>query len=292
MKDDGRFQKSMRLLKRPPLEKLFTYTLLIFIALTMVYPMTWLLGSSLKQNDEIVTSLSIIPRSFDFDSYIRGWKGNGRYTYTTFFMNTIKLVFPTVLATVVSSFVVSYGFARFRFPFKKLFFLIVISTLILPQQVIMIPRYILFNRLGWLDSYKPFIIPNALATNSFFIYMLIQFIRGIPRELDESAYIDGCSSFRILTSIILPLSKPALFSVIIFQFIWRWNDFFDPLIYINSVKKFPVSLALRSNLDISDTIAWNEVMAMSVLTMIPPIIVYILAQRYLVEGISTTGLKG
>jgi oligogalacturonide transport system permease protein len=187
---------------------------------------------------------------------------------------------------------VSYGFARFHFPLKKLCFALIISTLLLPQQVILIPRYLLFSRLGWLDSYKPFIIPAAFATNSFFIYMLIQFIRGIPRELDESALIDGCNSFTIFSRIILPLSKSAIFSVIIFQFVWKWNDFFDPLIYINSPKRYPVSLALRSSLDLTQTIAWNQLMAMSVIAMVPPVLVYIAAQKYFVEGIATTGLKG
>lgn len=282
MKHQGRFL----------LGNLLNYCFLIVLAIIMIYPLLWMLGSSFKTNNEIITTLSLFPTKFDISAFVKGWQGTGRYTYTSYFINTFKLVVPTVIFTVLSSLLVAYGFARFQFPFKKVCFALVISTLLLPQQVIMIPRYLLFNKLGWLDSYKPFIIPALLATNSFFIYLLIQFIRGIPRELDESACIDGCNSFSIFTRIILPLSKPAIFSVVVFQFVWKWNDFFDPLIYINSPKRYPVSLALRASLDVSDTIAWNQLMAMSVITMIPPILLYIFAQRYFIEGIATTGLKG
>ena len=161
-----------------------------------------------------------------------------------------------------------------------------------PEQTLLVPRYLIFKKLNWLDSYKTFIIPALFATYPFFIYMMIQFIRGIPRELDESAKIDGCNAFQIFGKIILPLSKPAMFSVIIFQFVWRWNDFFNPLIYINDIKKYPLSLALRSALDISDTVHWNRLMAMSLVAMLPPVLLYIAAQKYFVEGIATTGLKG
>lgn len=268
------------------------YIFLVAVAVVMIYPLFWLIGASMKTNNEIMTSLSLFPKKLDFSAFREGWQGTGRYTYTTYFINTFKLVVPTVFFTVLSSLVVGYGFARFNFRFKKILFALVISTLLLPQQVVLIPRYLLFNRFGWLDSFKPFIIPAIFATNSFFIYMMIQFIRGIPRELDESAVVDGCNAFGIFAKIILPLSKSAIFSVIVFQFVWKWNDFFDPLIYLNSPKNYTLSLALRSSLDVSATIAWNELMAMSVVSMIPPVIIYVFAQKYFIEGIATTGLKG
>jgi len=202
------------------------------------------------------------------------------------------LVVPTVIASIVSSVSVAYGFARFKFPFKKVLFALVIATLMLPNAIIIIPKYILFKNFGWLNTYLTFWIPALFATYSFFIFMLVQFLRGIPRELDESAIIDGCNSFTILIRILIPLAKPALFSVGIFQFIWRWNDFFNVLVYINSVSKFPLALALRMSIDITDVVAWNRLMAMSVLTMVPPILIFFFAQKYFVEGIATTGLKG
>ncbi|WP_330672589.1 carbohydrate ABC transporter permease [Acetatifactor muris] len=272
--------------------QLLCYVFLTALAVVMVYPLLWMIGSSFKENNEIITSLSIFPKQIRLSAFVEGWKGNGRYTYLTYFVNTFLLVVPTVFFTVFSSMLVAYGFARFHFPLKKLCFALVISTLLLPEQTLMVPRYLLFNRLGWLDSYKPVIVPAIFATYPFFIYMMIQFIRGLPRELDESARIDGCGSFGIFAGIIVPLSKPAIFSVTLFQFVWRWNDFFNPLIYINSVSKYPVSLALRMSLDVADTVHWDQLMAMSLLTMLPPVLLYIFAQKYFIEGIATSGLKG
>nr|WP_320127418.1 carbohydrate ABC transporter permease [uncultured Sphaerochaeta sp.] len=191
-----------------------------------------------------------------------------------------------------SSTIVAYGFARFDFKGKSFLFALMISTMMLPNAVLIIPRYLLFRNFGWLDSYKPFIIPQILAFTAFFNYMMIQFIRGIPRELDESAKIDGLGSFRTLFLIILPLCKSALFSVFIFQFMWTWNDFFNPLIYINSIAKYPVSLALRMSIDAQSAIEWNKVLAMSFVSISPIVFLFFSAQKYFVEGIATTGLKG
>ena len=274
------------------LNKIVVYMFLTILGIVMIYPLLWLISSSFRTNQEIFTSMGLIPKQIITDSYVKGWRGSGQYSYGVFFLNTFKLVIPTVLFTLISSVLVAYGFARFKFPLKKFLFAMMISTLMLPNAVIIIPRYILYRNLGWLDSYLPFTIPALFATYSFFIFMLVQFIRGIPRELDESARIDGCNSFDILVRIIIPLSKPALFSAGIFQFIWRWNDFLNVLIYITSVGKYTLSLALRMSMDITDSVAWNQLMAMSVLTMVPPILIFFFAQKYFVEGIATTGLKG
>ncbi|TDF95384.1 carbohydrate ABC transporter permease [Paenibacillus piri] len=268
------------------------YLLLIGIGVIMIYPLFWILASSFKSNDEIFTNVGLIPSNFTIDSYIKGWAGSGQYSYSTFFLNTFELVVPTVVFTIISSCIVAYGFARFHFPFKKTMFSLVIATLMLPNEVIIIPRYILFKNFGWLNTYNPFIIPALFGTYSFFVFMMLQFIRGIPKELDESARIDGCNSFTILWKIIMPLCTPAIFSIAIFQFVWRWNDFLNVLIYVNSVKKFPVSLALRMSMDVTGNVAWNQLMAMSIVCLIPPVIIFFLAQRYFVEGIATTGIKG
>lgn len=268
------------------------YLLLAVIGILMIYPLLWMISASFKTNNEIFSSINLLPKEIMYNGYADGWRGSGQYSFGLYFSNTFLLVIPTVLLTVLSSLLVAYGFARFRFRGKKVLFALVIASLMLPNEVVIIPRYMVFNSLGWLNTYLPFIIPAAFATYSFFIFMLVQYIRSIPRELDESARIDGCNSFRILTDIILPLTKPAIISVIIFQFVWRWNDFLNALIYISSVRKYPVSLALRMSLDVTDTITWNQTMAMSVLSMLPPVLLFFLAQKYFVEGISTTGLKG
>jgi len=279
-------------LRNESMRKAVTFVFMCVFGLIMIYPLIWLFSASFKSNEEIFGSLSLWPKEFLWNGYQNGWKGSGQYSFGLFFMNTFKLVLPTVFFTVVSSTLVGYGFARFQFPLKRLFFALMISTLMLPNAVVMIPRYILYKNLDWLNSYLPFIVPAALATNAFFVFMLVQFFRGLPRELDESAKMDGCNSFMILVRILLPLAKPALFSAGIFEFIWTWNDFFNSLIYITSVKKFTVSLALRMALDNSASIAWNQVLAMSVVAIVPCILVFFFSQKYFVEGIATTGIKG
>ena len=269
-----------------------TYGLLTVIGIVMVYPLLWMISASFKTNREIFSSLSLLPTEILWDGYSKGWQSSGQYTFATYFANTFVMVIPTVLLTVASSLPVAYGFARFRFKGKGLLFALVIASLMLPTEVIIIPRYMLFNKLGWLNTYLPFIVPAAFATYSFFIFMLVQFIRGIPRELDEAARIDGCGPWSTLVNIILPLGKPAVVSCVIFQFVWRWNDFLNPLIYISSVKKYPLSLALRMALDVTDTVSWNQTMAMSVLAMVPPVALFFLCQKYFVEGVASTGLKG
>ncbi|MDQ0091142.1 oligogalacturonide transport system permease protein [Paenibacillus anaericanus] len=273
-------------------DSLLRYAFLIILGLVMVYPLIWLFTSSFKTNADIFGSSKLLPSTYVWDSYVLGWQGTGQYGFQDFFINTLKLVIPTVVFTIISSVIVAYGFARFNFPFKTMLFSIMIATLMLPNASIMIPRYILFNKMNWLDTYLPFIIPAAFATGAFFVYMMIQFIRGLPVDLDEAATIDGCNSFSVLTRVLLPLCKPALFSVGIFQFMWTWNDFFNSIIYISSVKKFTVSLGLRLSLDASSAVSWNQVLAMSVVSVLPCILLFFFAQKYFVEGISTTGLKG
>lgn len=273
-------------------KRILTYAVLLLLGVVFIYPFLFLISASFKSNTEILTSMRLLPQQVKFDGFIEGWRGVGQYGFELFFMNTFKLVIPTVLLTVCSCTIVAYGFARFEFKGRKPLFFIMISTLMLPNAVVIIPKYILFNQLGWLDSYLPFIVPAAFACFPFFIFAMMQFLRGVPKELDESAYMDGCGTFKILTHILLPVSKPALFSIGIFQFIWTWNDFFNPLIYINSVRNYPLSLGLRMTIDAQSAVSWNRVMAMSFLSMIPCVIVFFLAQDYFVEGIATTGIKG
>ena len=272
--------------------KLLTHVFLIAFGLVMIYPLIWLFFASFKSPREILGSISLFPSEWVMNSYAEGFKGTGQYTYTTFFLNTFALVIPVVVFTLISSTIVAYGFARFDFPFKKPLFALMIATLILPNAIIIIPRYIMFRTYGWLNSYLPFIVPSLFATAPFFNFMMVQFFRGIPKDLDEAATIDGCGSWGVLIRILAPVCKPALFSAGLFQFMWTWNDFFNTLIYIDSVSKYPLSLALRLSIDLEGTVAWNQVIAMSLLAILPCVLIYFFAQKYFVEGIATTGIKG
>lgn len=274
------------------MRRVVSYAFLILLGLLFVYPLLFMVSASFKSNAELMTSSSLIPKSFSVENYIKGWIGVGEYSFGTFLLNSVVLVFPIVIFTIASSTIVGYGFARFKFKGHKLLFGAMLSTLMLPNAVLIIPKYILFRQFGWLNTYKVFYIPVIFACTPFFIFSIVQFIRGIPKSIDESAYMDGCSTFRIFTDIILPLSKPAIFSMAIFQFIWTWNDYFNPMIYINSVKKYNVMQGLRMSMDSSSGISWGPIMALSLITILPCIVVFFLAQRYFVEGIATTGLKG
>ena len=271
---------------------ILSYLVIAVIGLVLLYPILWMFFAAFKTNDEIFGSTKLLATHYSFQNFIDGWRGSGTMTYAVYFWNTFRLVIPVTLLTLVSSTLVAYGFARFNFPFKKALFSLLIATLMLPNAVIIIPRYTLFAKFGWIDTYIPFYALAALACYPFFIFMLVQFLRGIPRDLDESAYIDGCGTFRTLMQIILPLMKPSLFSAALFQFMWTYNDYFNSLIFINSGKKYTVSLALRLSLDSESAINWGKIMATSFVVVLPLILLFFMAQKYFVEGIATSGLKG
>ena len=284
-------KKTHKLRKRDEISPA-AYVIVLIIGLAMMFPILWMFFASFKTNEEIFGNTRLLPSSFSLQPYIDGWHLNGRITYATFFKNSLMMSIITTILTVASSSIVAYGFARFQFPLKKLLFTLLIGTLMLPSAVIMIPRYTLFNKMGLIDTYWPFYLQGIFAVNAFFIYMLIQFIRSLPRELDESAYIDGCDEFGVFFRILLPLLKPALFSAGLFQFMWTYNDYTNVLIYINSVKKYTLSLALKLSLDSESIVQWDKVMAMSCLSILPLIILFFSAQKYFVEGITAGAVKG
>lgn len=271
--------------------KIGSYCLLIIVAVVMLYPLVWMLFASFKNNDEVFKA-SFFPEIWTLSGYINGWKGSGQYTYATFFKNTFLMVLPMVAFTVLSASFVAFGFARFKFWGKRFFFAIMMGCMMLPNAVMIIPRYVMFRDMGWLDTYLPFIIPCVFGGGSFFIFMFIQFFRGVPRELDESAYVDGGSSIMVYFKIVMPLAKPAVFSAMIFQFMWSWNDFFGPLLYINNVSRYPLALGLRMSMDVNMSVSWNNIIAMALVSIIPLVVLFFCAQKYFVEGVAATGIKG
>jgi multiple sugar transport system permease protein len=186
----------------------------------------------------------------------------------------------------------AYAFARLNFSFKGIFFGMMMATVMLPHHVTLIPRYIIFDRLGWINTFLPLTVPAFFATQSFFIFLLVQFMRGIPKELDDAAIVDGCTPWQIYWKIIMPLSVPALVTTTLFTFIWTWNDFFGPLIYLQSPIKYTVALGLRSFADATSQSAYGQLFAMSIVSLVPVFIFFVFFQRLLIEGIATTGLKG
>ena len=268
------------------------YVLLIAVGFVMLYPLIWLVGASFKTNAEIFSGAGFIPQNPTLDGYIKGWETSTPYTFGRFFLNSFLIIVPKVIGTAISCTMAAYAFARFDFPLKKILFGTVIAVLLLPNVLTRIPQYLLFRDLGWLDSFLPLWVPSALAGDAFFVFMLVQFLRSLPADMEEAARVDGASSFQTLVYVVVPMLAPALISVCLFQFMWTMNDFLGPLIYISSVDKYPVSLALKLSIDTTEAFEWNRILAMSVLTIAPALVVFFAAQRYFIEGISAGGVKG
>lgn len=273
-------------------KRVIYHILVSAFALMMTYPILWLIASSLKPNNEIFsTAYSLIPSRLEWSNYASGWRGFAGTTFSTFFKNSFIIVIVSTIGAVVSSALVAFGLARTKFFGQKFWFVCMMAVMMLPHDVVIVPQYVMFAKFGWLSSFKPLIIPHFFGT-PFFIFLIMQFIRTIPKELDEAAKIDGCSKYGIFYRVVVPLIGPALITCSIFSFYWRWDDFINPLIYLNSPDKYPVSLALKLFLDGESLNNWGGMFAMATLSLMPVVIVFFIFQKYIVEGISTTGLKG
>ncbi|MEN9890843.1 MAG: hypothetical protein RLY78_1138 [Pseudomonadota bacterium] len=268
------------------------YVVLCAVGLVMLYPMIWLIGASFKSNSEIFTEIGFLPSRLDFTAYAKGWKTSTEYTFATYFLNSFLITIPRIIVTVISCVLVAYAFARFEFFGKKFLFSVMVGTMMLPLIILRLPQYLMFKEFGWLDTYLPMIVPSAFATDTFFVFMLVQFLRGIPRDMEEAAQIDGCNALQLLWHIIVPLLKPAIISVIVFQFIWTMNDFMGPLIYLSTVEKYPVSLALKMSIGATEEVEWANVIAISAVALIPSVLVFFAAQKHFIEGASSSGVKG
>ncbi len=278
--------------RRERISAIIRYILLIAVGLFMLYPLLWLVGASFKTNAEIYTEIGFIPSHLDFSSYVKGWVTSTEYTFATYFLNSAKIIIPKIIVTVISCVLVAYGFARFDIRGKKWLFAILIVSMMVPQIVLRVPQYLMFKWMGWIDTYLPLVIPSAFAYDAFFVFLLVQFLRGIPQDMEEAAIIDGCTPLQLLWHIVMPLLKPAIISCVVFQFIWTMNDFMGPLIYLASVENYPVSLALRMSIGANEEVEWAAVIAISVVALLPSIIVFFLAQKHFVQGVATSGIKG
>ncbi|AGL17302.1 carbohydrate ABC transporter permease [Actinoplanes sp. N902-109] len=267
---------------------------LLLIVAVVLYPLIWMVGTSVKSPEEVVSNIGLLPDTFTPGNFADGWN-NFDVSFGRFFLNSIMVSGLTVLGNVVSCLFAAYALGRLRFRLRGMWFAIMIGTLLLPGHVLIIPQYILFRSLGWVGGdwpYLPLLVPQFLATEAFFVFLMIQFIRGIPRELDEAATIDGASPYRIFRHVILPLSRPALVTTAIFSFIWTWNDFFRQLVYLSDLKDYTVPVALTLFIDSTSESSVGPMFAMSLLSLVPVFLFFVAFQRMLVEGINTSGLKG
>jgi multiple sugar transport system permease protein len=268
------------------------HVVLIAILLVALYPIAYMFGTSFKSGQEILNNVNVIPREFSPQNYVEGWTGIPGVTFGTFFLNSVMIAAGVVIGNVVACSLAAFAFARLRFPLRGFWFAVMIGTLLLPHHVLIVPQYVLFNSLEWINTPLPLIVPKFLATEAFFVFLMVQFMRGIPRSLDEAAEIDGCGPYRRFFFVVLPLTKPALVTTAVFSFIWTWNDFFTQLVYLNDLDSYTVPIGLRLFLDSSGQAAIAPMFAMSVLSLVPVFLFFLVFQRLIVDGINTSGIKG
>lgn len=280
-------------MKQKPLLRFLYHLLVIAFGFLMLYPLIWMLMSSFKPTRTVMNTVNqLIPSTFTFENYVNGWRGFSNTTFFTFFMNTLVVTALSTLGVLLTTPMVAYGLARLHFPLAKPLFAIVLSTMMLPEQIMMIPQYLWYNQLGWVNTYNPLIVPHFFALTGFFVYLMMNFIQGFPKDLDEAAKIDGCSYYGIYGRIILPLLKPAMATVAIFSFLNRWNDYMSPLLYIRKTSNYTISLALKLFCDTTAVSDYGALFAMSTLSLLPIFLIFVFMQKYLTQGVVTSGLKG
>lgn len=266
--------------------------IIIIFGVVMLYPVIWLIMASFKQGTQIFSDPSLLPKVWTIQNYIEGWKGIGIVGFGTFIRNSFFVCIMCVVFNAIFCSITAYAFGRLKFAGRNIWFAIMMITLMLPNHVTTIPRYIIFRMFGWINTYLPLVMPKIFATDAFFIFLLVQFIRGLPKDLDESARIDGYGKFGIYLKIVLPLSVPALITTVLFTFLWTWDDFFNQLLYLNSPEMYTVPMGLRLFIDASGISSWGAMFAMSVVSLLPSFILFFTLQKYFVQGIATTGMKG
>ncbi|WP_405766017.1 carbohydrate ABC transporter permease [Streptomyces sp. NBC_01538] len=264
----------------------------LLVLAVVLYPVIWVLGASFKPSKDIIASLDLLPTKPVWANFSGLADGISGISITSFFTNSLMYAGLAVVGVVISSSLTAYAFAKIRFAGRNLLFTLMIGTLLLPYHVLLIPQYVLFRKLGYIDTLVPLVAGKFLATEAFFVFLMVQFMRGLPRELDEAAKLDGCGHLRTYWSIVLPLSRPAVITSAIFTFINAWNDFMGPLIYLNTPSKYTVSLGLMMFRDQEGISNYGSMIAMSLVALVPVVAFFMAFQRYLIDGMATSGLKG
>ena len=286
----------MKLSTAHKIGRFFQYFVLILVGVIMIYPLVWMVGASFKSNAEIFAGIGFLTANPTLQGYIDAVTQNygGDISIWRAFINTYSFVIPKVIFTVISSVIAAYGFSRFKFKGRDMLFGIMISTLFLPQVVLNVPQYLMYNSFGWINSpfYLPLWVPTLFATETYFVYQLVQFMRSIPHDLDEAAAIDGCGPVKILYKIIAPMLSPSLVACGLFQFMWSCNDYMGPLLYVQTPSKYPMSIFVKLSMDADSGFNWNRILALSLISIIPQLVVFFCAQDAFIDGISAGAVKG
>ena len=286
----------MKLSTAHKIGRFFQYFVLILVGVIMIYPLVWMVGATFKSNAEIFAGIGFLTANPTLQGYIDAVTQNygGDISIWRAFINTYSFVIPKVIFTVISSVIAAYGFSRFKFKGRDMLFGIMISTLFLPQVVLNVPQYLMYNSFGWINSpfYLPLWVPTLFATETYFVYQLVQFMRSIPYDLDEAAAIDGCGPVKILYKIIAPMLSPSLVACGLFQFMWSCNDYMGPLLYVQTPSKYPMSIFVKLSMDADSGFNWNRILALSLISIIPQLVVFFCAQDAFIDGISAGAVKG
>ena len=286
----------MKLSTAHKIGRFFQYFVLILVGVIMIYPLVWMVGATFKSNAEIFAGIGFLTANPTLQGYIDAVTQNygGDISIWRAFINTYSFVIPKVIFTVISSVIAAYGFSRFKFKGRDMLFGIMISTLFLPQVVLNVPQYLMYNSFGWINSpfYLPLWVPSLFATETYFVYQLVQFMRSIPHDLDEAAAIDGCGPVKILYKIIAPMLSPSLVACGLFQFMWSCNDYMGPLLYVQTPSKYQMSIFVKLSMDADSGFNWNRILALSLISIIPQLVVFFCAQDAFIDGISAGAVKG
>ena len=286
----------MKLSTAHKIGRFFQYFVLILVGVIMIYPLVWMVGATFKSNAEIFAGIGFLTANPTLQGYIDAVTQNygGDISIWRAFINTYSFVIPKVIFTVISSVIAAYGFSRFKFKGRDMLFGIMISTLFLPQVVLNVPQYLMYNSFGWINSpfYLPLWVPSLFATETYFVYQLVQFMRSIPHDLDEAAAIDGCGPVKILYKIIAPMLSPSLVACGLFQIMWSCNDYMGPLLYVQTPSKYPMSIFVKLSMDADSGFNWNRILALSLISIIPQLVVFFCAQDAFIDGISAGAVKG
>ena len=282
----------MKLSTAHKIGRFFQYFVLILVGVIMIYPLVWMVGATFKSNAEIFAGIGFLTANPTLQGYIDAVTQNygGDISIWRAFINTYSFVIPKVIFTVISSVIAAYGFSRFKFKGRDMLFGIMISTLFLPQVVLNVPQYLMYNSFGWINSpfYLPLWVPSLFATETYFVYQLVQFMRSIPHDLDEAAAIDGCGLYKIIA----PMLSPSLVACGLFQFMWSCNDYMGPLLYVQTPSKYPMSIFVKLSMDADSGFNWNRILALSLISIIPQLVVFFCAQDAFIDGISAGAVKG